>query len=333
MPHLRLNELQFSFPTVHPSASCKISFIRTLRLPDEGVYPLPPHLGKFPVRHVEPQHGSIAERGGVMLPMWQSEALWLAFETTLDVDRRVPYPFAIRIAAGMRSAVTGAPWIAEMREKDYVVLPQQKWLDGFVVSPGKVRQFVAMPLGLGVTAEEQLSGTAEFGGLQIQVFPMIGREYESRFPRPVQRVRGHGELLCSTKGATRGVSLESCLESSSMGIAAGGLMEQQVHADPYGLHVWDQAHTDRVFVHIMNSQAWTSLTGEPPPSHPRSAEEYAHHRLPWFDYYLDGPVLGGTAMTSQIKSLGEIKSSLGEATTGAIVVNPHDVHQVKDGNW
>ena len=33
-------------------------------------------------------------------------------------------------------------------------------------------QFVAMPLGLECAAEEQITRVAEFGGIQIQGFPM-----------------------------------------------------------------------------------------------------------------------------------------------------------------
>ena len=39
-------------------------------------------------------------------------------------------------------------------------------LDGYCVGKGISRQFVAMPLGEGYTAKEQLSGAAEHGGLQ-----------------------------------------------------------------------------------------------------------------------------------------------------------------------
>jgi hypothetical protein len=48
-----------------------------------------------------------------------------------------------------------------------VVVPEQPWLDGYCVEKGIIRQFVAMPLGAGYTAEEQISGKAEHGGLQI----------------------------------------------------------------------------------------------------------------------------------------------------------------------
>ena len=50
--------------------------------------------------------------------------------------------------------------------------PEQPWLDGFNVSEDFIRQFIAMPLGEGFTAEEQITGKAEHGGLQIIVYPM-----------------------------------------------------------------------------------------------------------------------------------------------------------------
>ena len=74
----------------------------------------------------------------------------------------------------MVNALTGKQWKNELssRPQDYLVVPGQPWLDGFCVRKGVVRQFVAMPLGEGFTAEEQLTGTAEHGGLQIIVYPM-----------------------------------------------------------------------------------------------------------------------------------------------------------------
>ena len=73
---------------------------------------------------------------------------------------------AVKVAAGKINAVTGEGWENELssRPQDYVVIPEQPWLDGFSVMEGMIRQFVAMPLGEGFTAEEQLTGEAEHGG-------------------------------------------------------------------------------------------------------------------------------------------------------------------------
>ena len=61
-----------------------VRFMRTLRIPDDGgEYPLPPGLGTFPIRRVadyrERVPESWREHGGVFLPMYQREAMWLSF--------------------------------------------------------------------------------------------------------------------------------------------------------------------------------------------------------------------------------------------------------------
>jgi hypothetical protein len=145
-------------------ATLEVQFQRTLRIPDDGkIYPLPAGLGCFPLRHIDDFNGTVPptwlERGGVLMPMYQSEALWIHFATS--------YPFAIKVAAGKINAVTGETWADGLSRppQNYLVTPGQPWLDGFVVRKGVIRQFVAMPLGTGYSAEEQITGKAETGGL------------------------------------------------------------------------------------------------------------------------------------------------------------------------
>ena len=173
MIELRDNELTVSAPDVHESAACGIHFQRTLRIPDDNrAYPLPDGLGPFPVFHVDDFADTVPaswiEHGGVFLPMYQSEATWINF------DLRSDYPFAIKIAAGKINAVSGEAWHNDLSDKpqDYVVLPEQPWLDGFSIGKGLIRQFVAMPLGGGYTAEGQITGKEEHGGLQFAIYPM-----------------------------------------------------------------------------------------------------------------------------------------------------------------
>lgn len=170
---LEHNELVFRFPEIHDHAMLRIDFKRTLRIPDDNrSYDLPPSLGSFPLAHIDDHADCVPaswnEHGGVFLPMYQAEALWMNFSATMQ------YPFAVKIAAGKINAVTGKEWNRELHSgpQDYMSIPRQPWLDGFCVSESHIRQFVAMPLGKGYTAEEQLTGKAEHGGLQIIVYPM-----------------------------------------------------------------------------------------------------------------------------------------------------------------
>jgi hypothetical protein len=283
MIELNDNCLNFSFPEVHPGAKLTISFQRTLRIPDDGrTYPLPPGLGNFPLRHVDDYADRVPEswieHGGVMLPMYQAEALWLNFRTAY-VDRRGNYPFAIRLLTGKVDALTGAEFVPGFKRapQNYAVAPQQPWIDGYCISKGIVRQFVAMPLGEGYTAEEQITGTGEHGGMQMIVYPMKRDRFEHYFKeKPIEpdfESRGFAHRLKSMKFA-------------EMGIAPGGKIRQQIFADPFKLDDWDETHS-RCFVHIANSQAWQQITMQRPPGKPPTAKQYTNAGLPWFDYYDD----------------------------------------------
>ena len=171
------DELLIEFPEVHPKAKCRVTFLRTLRVPDDGeTYHLPAGLGCFPLTPVEDTKLSNADqkRGGVVLPMYEHEAMWIDFDAQ--------YPFAVKVAAGKINALTGAEWENELssKEQDYLVLPDQPWLDGFSVEKDVVRQFVATTLGSGETVEEQLTGKAEFGGIQLIFYPMKPEHYALR---------------------------------------------------------------------------------------------------------------------------------------------------------
>ena len=194
MPTLQDDRLRFAFPEVHRHAHCEIEFMRTLRIPDDNrAYPLPPQLGRFPVRAVDDHLDQVppdwARHGGVFMPMYQSEALWISLfsfaKAMIHVLRRDPggprytYPCAVKIATGKVNAISGEPWCNGLHAdpQDYVVIPGQRWLDGYNVAKGLVRQFVATPLGSEHSVESQLSGRTEHGGLQIAVYPMKADVY------------------------------------------------------------------------------------------------------------------------------------------------------------
>ena len=103
-----------------------LEFQRTLRIPDDGkTYPLPPGLGRFPVLHVRDYEQRVpaewVKHGGVFIPMYQREALWINFHA------RHWKPNAVKIAIGKVNAVSGKPWNENLlrEEKDYVVCPPQ----------------------------------------------------------------------------------------------------------------------------------------------------------------------------------------------------------------
>lgn len=325
---LKNDRLKFRFPEVHARARCNIEFQRTLRIPDDNRnYPLPPGLGKFPLMHVEDYTDKLppawAKRGGVFLPIYQAEALWISFDSD--------YPFSIKIAAGNINAVTGKEWTNELsrQPQDYVVLPDQPWLDGFCVQKGLIRQFVAMPLGSGYTVEEQLTGEAEFGGLQLIAYPMKAEA---------------AERLFKSRQATAFDSMPRfhIRSSDEMGLAPGGLMRQELYADDYGDDAWDTSARSRCFVHLLNSEQYHSVTGNFPPYKPPTSADYTKAGLPWFDYYGgDRKPLPGSKILSGLLSVGAKQVQQGEKfICDTEVVDPQNVvklgdakRPVEDGTW
>jgi len=340
MIELNQNRLMFSFPQVHEDAVCTIDFQRTLRIPDDNRdYPLPPGLSRFPLQHVEDHAERLPEawqrRAGVLLPMYQSEAMWLNFSSDRG-QRGQRYPFAIKVAAGKINAVTGDGWDNALQHtpQDYLVLPEQPWLDGFCVQKGLIRQFVAMPLGAGYSAEEQLTGAAEHGGLQIIAYPMKRERYEA-----LLRERG---IKACMHVAMDDMVLNDSASYFDMGLAPGGLMRQEVHKDEYGFDAWDTSQPSRCFVHILNSLQWQQATGLAVPGEPPTAADYTMAGLPWFEHYDDSQKsLAGSSKLADMHGVAAKAVQLGEppltdndsvSPQKVIKVGQHST-EVKKGWW
>ncbi len=347
MLELRNDRLIVHSRDVHPDATTGITMMRTLRIPDDDRdHPLPAGLGAFPVRHVADLGDRAPDawraRGGVVVPMWSTEAMWLRFEGR--------YPYALKIAAGKRCAITGRPFSMDLHddEQDYVVVPGQRWLDGFAIAKGIIRQFVAMRLGEGYTVEEQLSGTAEWGGLQIVAHPMRAEAWEA-----MEEARRAAARSARRSPAAGGVFAAGPMPmpmaappapaaaptAPDMGMAAGGRMRQEIRPDRHGLEAWAPDAASRVYVHLCDAQVWRHVTGEEPPTVPPTAAEYEAAGIPWFEGPADGEglpggsQLGGVASVAQI---GEGKGAQPYADNAPIdpgTVIPLSPHAVSDGTW
>jgi hypothetical protein len=297
MVTLEGDRLVFRFPRVHEEARLAVTFQRTLRIPDDDRhYPLPPGLGAFPVRHVDDYRRRLPKawvaRGGVVMPMSQAEAMWISF--------RGDYPMAVTVAAGKVNAITGSALTRGLhrRPQDYLITPDQPWLDGFCVEKGVIRQFVAMPLGHGYSVEEQISRTAEHGGLQLIVHPLKAAAY-----RRLQRERAHIARRSTGDIARR---------QADMGLAPGGRLRQEVYEDPFESADWDRKHMSRCFITIVNSALWSPTTGETSPSVPPTASDYTKAGLPWFEYYNPGAIaLPGSDALAKAKSVKTMSESKG----------------------
>jgi hypothetical protein len=256
----------------------RVTFCRTLRIPDDGdKYDLPASLGTFPIYKVSDYTDKVPKswnkHGGVFIPMYQSEALFIEFHAMKSWQ-----PVIAKVATGKVNAITGEEWHQYLfdDEQDYVVVPPQKWLDGYKTSKHTVRQFVAMPLGQGFTVESQIIGEESVGGIQLIAYKPKDDIFFPPPPKPPVRydIEGQNDALFQKS--------ERMLD---MGIGAGGKIKQKVYEDEYGVETWDENHYGRIFVHIVNSQMFKQITGFEPPTKPIDLATYYKYKIPFFMVY------------------------------------------------
>jgi hypothetical protein len=257
---LNHDQLSFSFPEVHPDARLRIEFQRTLRIPDsERELPFLPGLGRFPIFPV----GELVAQGRApwldsveaMLPMYQSEAMWLSFQPSYSVVHATFYPFAVKILAGRRDALTGRSWSNALHRnpQDYLVLREQSWLAGYSSGQGTAHQFVAVPFGNQQGNQKSAARTDYTGRLEIEVYPLRRSVFERHF------------------AVNRWASL---LDSASVRPLPHTDGEPESHAiasDSFDHRDWDREAKLGYSLHLANSLQWCAMTGSPPPSAPLSA--------------------------------------------------------------
>jgi hypothetical protein len=320
-----------------------VSFERTLRIPDDGKnYPLPPSLGRFPILKVEDYAKTVpeewAKHGGVFIPMYQREAMWLRF------GARHWKPNAVKIAVGKVNAVSGKAWEQKLSadKEDYMVCPPQPWLDGINAGDGLIKQFVAMPLGMGYTVEAQVTGKEDVGGLQIIVYEAKPGKFPDKPPDTDERFVMRAGAMPMAAPPPMASAVLSAPKAAEMGLAAGGKMKQKIYPDKHGIDTWDENNFARVFVHIVNSMAFRDITGKELPPTPVSAQLYAKHNLPWFDLYDDHlSDIGAPDELKNVKSVKEMDEQKGfkpqqddsSVDTPNIVTYKVDKDGVKDGEW
>lgn len=247
----------------------RLSFRRTLRIPDDGrAYPLPPTLGRFPVFRTIDLSGSLPahwrSENDFILPIRQREALWIALNGAFWK------PNAVKVSVGTVNAISGEVDDENLSEKpqNYVVCPPQFWLDGILSGEGRIRQFVAMPIGSGYTVEGQLTGKEVSAAMEIEVFE----------PNP-------GSFQDEPPFLNESAPAPMMVAPREQGIAVGGQIRQKVYCDPHGMKSWDIHQRTSIRVHLVNSGDYVALTGCPAPPTPVSAAIYTERGFPWFDLY------------------------------------------------
>lgn len=264
MIELSQDQISFSFEQVHPDARIVVEFQRTIRIPEaDREIPRLPGLGRFPLYAIEDHTDRVPSHwrgdGGAILPMYQSEAMWLGFRPAYSVVHRAFYPFAVKIEVGGADALTGRRSAAGIHQspQDYLAVTAQSWLGGYRSPDGRVLQFSAMPLGSGYTPVTAETERALGGPLRISIFPMHRVVFEQRYPKDAWQLQPT-ERPTST--------------SSSFGVRGGFdsddfLIRLRVEEGLFPLEDWAENAGTTYSLHLANSLHWCAITGAPPPTH------------------------------------------------------------------
>lgn len=287
-----LREFAFNRSGLAPDsfASLSIKFQRTMRLPDDDdVYELPTGLGQLPLRSVDDfpdtTPPSWIKRGGVVMPLYRSEALWIWFSSR--------YRFAVKIKIGDMDALLNASWSPGLQRQpqNYLVAPNAPWEEDDEV----VRRLVAMPLcALNATrvASEEHESAIQFEITPIRAESVYRDENAFLLPPTIHEFFMKlifapmiSKQLHEIKRRHERRDIEDSFEQSTESTLTSS--RQKIPEDPYQLAEWDQALTIRCFVHVCDPQAWRRITDMNTPYPPLTATEYLNARIPWFEDYAD----------------------------------------------
>jgi hypothetical protein len=256
-----------------------LSFQRTLRVPEGGLrYPNPPRLGNFRVHRVEDYATRVppewADSDGIFIPMYQREALWLAFGGVAWK------PSAVMVGAGERNAIAVEPIDGGLQSspQNYAVSPHQPWLAGAAMEGGKVRQFVPPPLAWSV----QSSAGAPQEGATWDIEVIIYDPKAGIFPAEPPRLQAWPEAD----------TFEESVQPYRVGASSEQGERQDAYplADPYGFDTWENEPCGRITVHLVNMEQYRRITGLEAPYTPTSANTYQAANLPWLESYSEEPL-------------------------------------------
>jgi hypothetical protein len=95
-----------------------------------------------------------------------------------------------------------------------------------------------------------------------------------------------------------------------MGVGAGGTITQKIYPDTHGFDTWERDGTSPALIYIINSEQFSSITGEAPPPSPISAADYTKSGFPWFELWdAERGDLGSQSVLEDVKSIGTLAAS------------------------
>jgi len=249
MLYLDKDGLCIHFPDVHAEARCHINFHLDDH-PEPSTLQTLFHNDRVPLFHIDDYAGVLpgawVKRGGLIAPVRPGQKLRISLAGH--------YPFAIKVATGKVNAINGAPWsdFLNFDQQDYLVSSYQYTFSGFRRPDGAIHQFVVSPMGVGATIEEEVTGTAEFGGIQLMAYPLSAAAYQ----------KSRSETRFSINLSPEAEDRIKASPLKPLGLAASEpVQEELVLVDDYSPQDWDTRQSRRCFIHLLDRDDFLRITG------------------------------------------------------------------------
>jgi len=126
------------------------------------------------------------DMNGVFIPMKLDSALRICFESR---EKHSHNPYMIRIYAGKVNVISGRTDFekGDSCVQDYIVVPDQKFIDGFALNHEKARQFLAPQQGPGFSFDwpwqQARDGKPVFSSLRFEITPFEFEDVDDFFIR------------------------------------------------------------------------------------------------------------------------------------------------------
>ncbi|KAH8674098.1 hypothetical protein BX600DRAFT_509296 [Xylariales sp. PMI_506] len=118
----------------------------------------------------------------------------------------------------------------------------------------------------------------------------------------------------SVNSSVKAASPEKVTKSKvkEMGLSAGGFIQQTIEPDRQPAEVWDIESAILLNIQILDAEAFSEVTGLPPPPTPISAATYASYDYPFFEIWGEEKT-GIKGDFSEVKSVAQIEAERAKA--------------------
>ena len=251
---------------------------------EEVKHPLPPSIrkGEFYMHNGKP-----------IVPVDKDMAVWFKFELLTNGLPKVPY--ALKILVGGINVITGETEHGEQEVltlennqpntqvgQNYLILPSQRWIDGFKTGNGTVRQFIVQEFGLNATVEEKLKGTQD-GVIQFIAFPPTQAVIQQAKEEETIKLLTHIQNKKASFGPTylfTGANITGATKGgggggvSKVGLAAGAQIVQDINVSTFPIDTFDPTRAQVFDLTLLDAHTFHELEGLPKPPRMPTQDEY-----------------------------------------------------------